>query len=129
MESDFDSIIYASEGGMPTTFLSVFCVMGTGQRDMLRNGREQFPEHADLKNGITGHHIFDLVKILVELQDDVLYLVIFIGKLYPFFHPVYEASSLPGRRSSGAGQPCRSQGLPPPPWEWKVSAGKFFKEL
>ncbi len=76
---------------MPTTSPSVFCVMGTGQRDMLRDGREQFPEHADLKNGITGHHIFDLVGILVELQADVLHPVIFIGKPYPFFHPVYEA--------------------------------------
>ena len=75
---------------MPTTFPSVFCIMGTGQCNMLRNGREQFPEHADLKNGITGHHIFDLVGILVELQADVLYPVVFIGKLYPFLHPVYE---------------------------------------
>ena len=76
---------------MTTAFPSVFCIMGTGQRDMLRDGREPFPEHADLKNGITGHHIFNLVGILVELQADVLYPVIFVGKLYPFPHAVYES--------------------------------------
>ena len=84
-------IIYASDSRMPTTFLSVFRVMGTSQCDVLRNGREQFPEHLNLENSITGHHIFNLVGILVKLQVNVLYPVILIGKLYPFFHPVYEA--------------------------------------
>lgn len=76
---------------MPTAFPSVFCIMGTGQCDMLRNGREQFPEHMDLENSITGHHIFNLVGILVELQVDVLHPVILIGKLYPLLHTVDEA--------------------------------------
>ena len=64
---------------MSTAFPSVFRIMGTGQRDMLRNGREQFSEHMYPEGGIAGHHIFDLVGILVEPQADVLHRVIFVG--------------------------------------------------
>ena len=84
-------IIYASDSKISTAFLSVFCIMGTGQCDMLRNGREQFPEHMDLENSVAVHHILNLVGILVELEADVLHPVIFIGKLYPFLHPIDEA--------------------------------------
>ena len=45
----------------------------------------------DLENSIAGHHILNLVRILVELEADVLNPVIFIGKLYPFFHPIDKA--------------------------------------
>ena len=76
---------------MPTAFPSVFCIMGTGQRDMLRNGWEQFPEHLYPEGGVTGHHIFDLVGILVELQADVIHCIISAGEPYPLFHPVYES--------------------------------------
>ena len=65
--------------------------MGTGQCDMLRNGREQFPEHMDLENSVAVHHILKIFVIVVELEEDVLQPLIFIGKLYPFFHPIDEA--------------------------------------
>ena len=78
---------------MTTAFPSVFRIMGTGQRDMLRDGREQLPEHLYPEGGVTGHHIFDLAGILVELQADVLHRVIFVGKLYPLLHPIYEAGT------------------------------------
>ena len=84
-------IIYASDSRMSTTFLSVFRIMGTGQCDMLRNGWKQFSEHMDLENSVAGYHILNLVGILVELEADVLHPVIFIGKLYPFFHPIDKA--------------------------------------
>jgi hypothetical protein len=73
------SIIYASGIEMSTAFPSVFRIMGTGQRNMLRDGWEQFPEHMYPEGSITGHHIFDLVGILVEPQADVLHRVIFVG--------------------------------------------------
>ena len=75
---------------MATPF-SVFRVVGAGQHDMLCDGREQVPEHPDPEGGITGHHIFDLVGILVELQVNVVYRIVVIGQLYPFFHAQDEA--------------------------------------
>ncbi len=53
---------------------------------MLCNGREQVPEHPDPEGCVAGHYIFDLVRILVELQVDVVYGVIVTGQLYPFLH-------------------------------------------
>ena len=78
---------------MSTAFPSVFRIMGTGQRDVPCNGREEFPEHPYPEGGITGHYIFNPVRILVELQADVPYRVIFVGKRYPLPHPVYEVST------------------------------------
>ena len=36
-------------------------------------GKHLYPE-----GGVTGHHIFDLVGILVELQADVIHCIIFV---------------------------------------------------
>lgn len=58
---------------------------------MLRNGWEQVPEHPDPESGITGHHIFNLVGILVELQVNVVHRIVVIGQLYSFFHAQDEA--------------------------------------
>ena len=69
----------------------IFCVMRAGQHNMLCDGREQVPEHPDPEGGITGHYIFDLVRILVELQMDVAYGVVVTGQLYPFLHAKDEA--------------------------------------
>ena len=53
---------------------------------MLCDGREEVPEHPDPEGCVAGHYIFDLVRILVELQVDVVYGVIVTGQLYPFLH-------------------------------------------
>lgn len=66
--------------------------MVTGKRDMLRNGREQFPGHLYPESGITGQHIFNLFGLLVKLQAIVFHRGIFIGKPYLLLHPVCEAS-------------------------------------
>ena len=58
---------------------------------MLRNGWEQVPEHPDPESGITGHHIFNLVGILVELQVNVVHRIVVIGQLYSFFYAQDEA--------------------------------------
>ena len=51
---------------MSTAFPSVFRIMGTGQRNMLRDGWEQFPEHMYPEGSITGHHIIG-VKVCFPL--------------------------------------------------------------
>lgn len=95
MGTAFVSIIHASESGMTTAFPSVFCIMGTGQRDMLRNGREQVIEHLYPEGGVAGHLIFDPVGILVELQADVLHCIVFIESCIlsriPFMKPARRA--------------------------------------
>lgn len=65
--------------------------MGTGQRNMLGNGRKQFPKHPYPEGGIAGHYIFNLVGILVELQADVAYGVIVIAQFNPFLQSVDES--------------------------------------
>ena len=47
--------------------------------------------HPDPEGCVAGHYIFDLVRILVELQVDVVYGVIVTGQLYPFLHAQDEA--------------------------------------
>ncbi len=58
---------------------------------MLRDGREQVPEHPDPEGRVAVHHIFDPVGMLAELQADVAHRVIVAGETHPLLHPVYEA--------------------------------------
>ena len=65
--------------------------MGARQRDVLRDGREQVPEHPDPEGRVAVHHIFDPVGMLAELQADVPNRVVVAGEPYPLLHPADEA--------------------------------------
>ena len=58
---------------------------------MLRDGREQVPEHPDPEGRVAVHHIFDPVGMLAELQADVPNRVVVAGEPYPLLHPADEA--------------------------------------
>lgn len=60
------------------------------QRNVLGDGREQFPEHLDLEHCVAVYGILDLAGLLVELQADVPHFITVIGQFEPLLKAAYE---------------------------------------
>ena len=85
-------IIYALGRQKPTTCFSVFCVVGSGQGNVLDDGRKELTEHPYPEGNITGHLVFNLTRILVKCKIDAADGVFIRGQGDPLHHAINKIS-------------------------------------